>query len=303
MELTEKFEIDNCKNKISYNIIHDDIPLKMSPDLIDAIKYLLWYVPDIASIQSRENELVSNILYDDFTFLEIMKYMKLRDEDVWFAEEIPKEIEKVYLHSVCTNSQKIVMTKGENETKTSAVLRHIRNAIAHGYFNIVEDLIVGFDYKPVTKHEEKCTAFFKINPTNLLMALKSLDNELTSKQLVTLALKNNGYHVAKYEENFETSERFDLYARKGSNQYAIELHPYNSQEKIHHQDVLNMIERFEGMFRDLKTVLVINSSFLLEESKDELLQHEVIILDVKNIKKMLAGRDMLSGIVRDNKFK
>ena len=53
------------------------------------------------------------------------------------------------------------MTKGENETKTSAVLRHIRNAIAHGYFNIVENLIVGFDYKPVNKYEEKCTAFLK----------------------------------------------------------------------------------------------------------------------------------------------
>lgn len=303
MELTDKFEVDDCKNKISYNIIHGDIPIKMSPDLVDAIKYLLWYVPDIASIQSRDNELVSNILYDDFTFLEIMKYMKLRDEDVWFADEVPEAIEKIYRNSICTNSQKIVMTKGEKETKTSAVLRHIRNAIAHGYFNIVENLIVGFDYKPVNKHEEKCTAFFKIDPTNLLMALKSLDNELTSTQLVTLALKNNGYHVGKYEENFETSERFDLYARKGSQKYAIELKSYNAQEKIHHQDVLDMIASFEGMFRDLKTVLVINSSFLLEESKDELLKHDVIILDVKNIKKMLAGRDMLSEIVRDNKIK
>ena len=109
--------------------------------------------------------------------------------------------------------------------------------------------------------------FFKIDPTNLLMALKSLDNELTSTQLVTLALKNNGYHVGKYEENFETSERFDLYARKGSQKYAIELKSYNAQEKIHHQDVLDMIASFEGMFRDLKTVLVINSSFCLKSQK------------------------------------
>lgn len=301
MELTEKFEIDNCKNKTEYSIVHKDIPLKMSNDFVEAIKYLLWYVPDIASVQSHDNELISNILYDDYTFLEIMKYMKLRDEDVLFTDAIPEHIENAYKHRICTNSQKIVMTKGENETKTSSVLRHVRNAIAHGYFNIVDDLIIGFDYKQINKYEEKCTAIFKINPTNLLMALKHVDNELTSRNLVTLALEKNNYFVGPYKENHSVNERFDLYARKGQYQYAIELEPYNAQEKIHHQDVLEMIQRFDGMFRDLKTVLVINSSFLLEESKDELLKHDVIILDVKNIKKMLAGRDMLAEIVRDNK--
>lgn len=303
MELTEKFEIDNCKTKTKYSIFHKNIPLKMNDDLVSAIQYLLWYVPDIASVQSRDNELVSNILYDDFTFLEIMKYMKLRDEDVLFTDEIPKIIEDAYRHEICTNSQKIVMTKSDDETKTSAVLRHIRNAIAHGYFNVVDELIIGFDYKPINKHEEKCTGIFKINPSNLLMALQSLDSELTSTQLVSLALKKNDYFVDKYEENFKVSERFDLYARKGNNQYAIELESYDQKDKIPHQDVIEMIDRFEGMFRDLNPVLVINSSFLSEDSKDELLKHEVIILDVKNIKKMLNGRDMLAEITRDNKSK
>lgn len=300
MELTEKFEIDNCKNKIKYNIMHKNVPIKMSEDLIDAIKYLLWYVPDIASIQSHDNELISNILYDDYTFLEIMKAMQLRDEDVLFTDVIPTYIEEAYKKEICTNSQKIIMTKGDNETKTTSLLRHIRNAIAHGYFNIVEDLIIGFDYKQINKYEEQCKGIFKINPTNLLSALKNLDNELNTRKLVSHALETTGYFVGPYEENFEPNERFDLYARKGSNSYAIELESYSLQDFIKHEDVLNMITRVEGMFRELKPVLIINSSFLSEESKDELLKHNVIILDVKNIKKMLNGRDMLAEIERDN---
>ena len=43
-------------------------------------------------------------------------------------------------------------------------------------------------------------------------------------------------------------------------------------------------------------MLVINTSFLKEESKNELIAADVLILDVKNIKKMLKGRDMIREI-------
>ena len=33
MELTEKFEKDNCKNPVEYSIIHKEIPIKMSSEI------------------------------------------------------------------------------------------------------------------------------------------------------------------------------------------------------------------------------------------------------------------------------
>lgn len=54
MELTKKFELQNCKNKIKYKIIHNEIPISLDKNLDEAIKYLLWYVPNINSEQAKK---------------------------------------------------------------------------------------------------------------------------------------------------------------------------------------------------------------------------------------------------------
>ena len=40
MELTEKFEKDNCKNPREYSLIHKEIPIKLSSDMWAALAYL-----------------------------------------------------------------------------------------------------------------------------------------------------------------------------------------------------------------------------------------------------------------------
>ncbi len=296
MKLTEKFELDSCKNIKKYSLIHKEIPLPMTKDLWEAISYLLWYVPDISSVQSKSNELVSNILYDDYTFLEIMSYMKLRDEDVLFTDKIDLDIVNFYKKGICTNSQKLIFTKSDNETKAQSMLRHIRNAIAHGSFNIVDDLIIGFDTKSIDKYREVVTGIFKIVPKNLLMALRKINEDLTSRRLVTIALEKCGYEVEEYLEEFQPSTRFDLYAKKDDMRYAIKVKNYDSKDEIDHNFVLDMINNLEGVLGKVKPLLVINTSFLTEKSKITLRNHDIIILDVKNIKKMLDGRDMISEI-------
>lgn len=293
MQLTEKFELDSCKERKEYSLIHKKVPLPMTKDLWEAISYLLRYVPDISSIQSKSNELISNMQYDTYTFLEIMSYMKLRDEDVLFTDKIDPDIVKAYKKSICTNSQKLIMTVGDNETKAQAMLRHIRNAIAHGSFNIVDDLIIGFDVKPIDKYREACTGIFKINPTNLLMALRKINEDLTSRRLITIALEKCGYKVEPYQEEYQMSNKFDLYAKKAHRRYAIEIRNYESKDEIDHNFVMESIKNFEGILEGVKPLLVINTSFLSEKSRTALQTHDVIILDVKNIKKMLDGRDMI----------
>lgn len=297
MELTEKFEKDNCKNPREYSIIHKEIPIKMSSDMRAALAYLLWYVPDISSIQSKSNELISNMEYDHYTFIEIMAYMDLRDEDCLFTEKIDEEIACEYKKRICTNSQKLILTQSDGETKTESMLRHIRNAIAHGSFNIVDDLLVGFDEKNIGKDQTRTTAIFKIKPKNLLNALKMLNEDLTNQKLISKALKNTKYRVEVYKESFERSNKFDLYAKKNDKRYAIEIRNYKSQRDIDKGFARKLANNFKNLKDErVRPLLVINTSFLKEESKNELIAADVLILDVKNIKKMLKGRDMIREI-------
>lgn len=297
MELTEKFEKDNCKNPREYSIIHKEIPIKMSSDMWAALAYLLWYVPDISSIQSKSNELISNMEYDHYTFIEIMAYMDLRDEDCLFTEKIDEEIACEYKKRICTNSQKLILTQFDGETKTESMLRHIRNAIAHGSFNIVDDLLVGFDEKNIGKDQTRTTAIFKIKPKNLLNALKMLNEDLTNQKLISKALKNTKYRVEVYKESFERSNKFDLYAKKNDKRYAIEIRNYKSQRDIDKGFARKLANNFKNLKDErVRPLLVINTSFLKEESKNELIAADVLILDVKNIKKMLKGRDMIREI-------
>ena len=66
MQLSKKFELQRCKNKISYEIKHEEIPIKLDSNLDEAIKYLLWYVPNINSEQAKKEDLLTNLEYDDY---------------------------------------------------------------------------------------------------------------------------------------------------------------------------------------------------------------------------------------------
>ncbi len=308
VKITNKFEQESCSNKVKYSLIHKKIPLEISPELMRSIEYLLWYVPDISSIQSRDNEMVSNYLYDDFTFENIAEFMNLNDEDVLFTDEISKGLENFYKYEICPHKQKIIMTKSSSETKTSATLRHIRNAIAHGSFTIVGDLLVGFDYRNTFgEDDDECTAIFKIDPKNLLKALENLDSQLTSEALVKRALETCDYTVKNWQNKKDKKHSFDLFAEKGENKFAIEIKKYKSDvysegDYITQKQVEELVDKFKGIFKNINMLLVINTSLLSDDSKDYLLNPSVIIMDPKNIKKLLAGRDILGEIIRDRKY-
>ena len=297
MELTDKFEFDSCKNKVEYSIEHKNVPIRLSDELREAIYYLLWYVPNIKSEQSKENELLLNPRYDDFIFIEIMKAMDLKDEDVLFTENISYYVVKPFLKEICTQSPKIIMTISNGETKTMAVLRHIRNAIAHGNFNVIDNIVVGFDLK---KNEEitEYRGFFKLNPNNLLDALRKIQFDYNSQKLISQAFHRNGYFIEIYQEKYQRSHEFELFAKKNGKKYAIDIKNYAYKEVVDRDFINKLIDQYENLMDDITPLLIINTSYLDEDSKEELLDHEVIILDVKNIKKMMSGRDMVSEIER-----
>lgn len=302
MQITDKFEINKTNKLMDFSIRHKEIPIKLSPDLDEAIKMLLWYVPNITSEQAKANPLLLNPEYDDYIFKDIMSSMKLEDRDVLFTEEIGENLANKFRGKLSVDEQKLVMTLADDsETKTMALLRHIRNAIAHGNFNVINDLVIGFDIKRFGEKIEY-RAVFKINPTNLLKALRKINLDFTTEEFIAKAFRKSGYRVEPFQEEFERSHRFDLYAKKDDKRFAIEIRNYDFEKKLREDFIKEMIGKISGMDTRLRPILIINSSYLTEKSKDDLIENEVIILDIKNIKKMQKGRDMVGEILREQEI-
>ena len=289
------FEFENCKKKVPYTIEHKKKPLDLTREMTKNLEYLLWYVPNINSAQSQENELTSSLNFENFVFGIIKNYMNLENKDVAFLEYIDRDIVKFYDKKICPHSQKIILTKSEGESKTDCLLRHIRNSLAHGNFNIVEDMLVGFDYKYGPGGEEICTGIFKIFPKNLLRGLSSLDEEVTAEGLAQIALQRTGYQLERFK-NEDKDTSFDFYVKKGSKRYALEIKKYRNTEVLSEKEVQKLLDKFSGLYDKIIPVLFINTSFLKKETKEKLKKERVIILDIKNILKMLDGRDILGEI-------
>lgn len=289
------FQFEDCEKKVSYSIKHEDKPLKLSEEMTKNLEYLLWYVPNINSAQSQENELTSSLNFENFVFGIIKNYMSLENKDVAFLEYIDNDIVKFYEKKICPHSQKIILTKSEGESKTDCLLRHIRNSLAHGNFNIVEDMLVGFDYKFGPGGQEICTGIFKIFPKNLLRGLSSLDEEVTAEGLAQIALQRTGYELERFN-NEDRDTSFDFYVKKGSKRYALEIKKYRDTEVLSEKEVQKLLDKFSGLYEKIIPVLFVNTSFLRKETKEKLKKERVIILDIKNILKMLEGRDILGEI-------
>ncbi len=243
----------------------------------------------------KGNDKKSSLNFENFVFGIIKNYMNLENKDVAFLEYIDRDIVKFYDKKICPHSQKIILTKSEGESKTDCLLRHIRNSLAHGNFNIVEDLLVGFDYKYGPGGEEICTGIFKIFPKNLLRGLSSLDEEVTAEGLAQIALQRTGYQLERFK-NEDKDTSFDFYVKKGSKRYALEIKKYRNTEVLSEKEVQKLLDKFSGLYDKIIPVLFINTSFLKKETKEKLKKERVIILDIKNILKMLDGRDILGEI-------
>ncbi len=289
------FQFEDCEKKVSYSIKHEDKPLKLSEEMTKNLEYLLWYVPNINSAQSQENELTSSLSFENFVFGIIKNYMNLENKDVAFLDYIDPDIVKFYDKKICPHSQKIILTKSEGESKTDCLLRHIRNSLAHGNFNLVEDMLVGFDYKFGPGGQEICTGIFKIFPKNLLRGLSSLDEEVTAEGLAQIALQRTGYDLERFN-NDDRDTSFDFYVKKGSKRYALEIKKYKDTEVLSEKEVQKLLDKFSGLYEKIIPVLFVNTSFLKKETKEKLKKERVIILDIKNILKMLEGRDILGEI-------
>ena len=315
---------DNCHMQ-SYNIIHEPIPIglfldrkeqnqkeKLNPEQIEEfaslnimLQRLLWYIPNLKnSIQSTiKLEIIDNEIFDDFCFDFILKQMNMTRSDVNWTngsdiKDIVENKEYNYEALVCTNCQKIIFQRNPKETLTTNLLRHLRNACAHGNFTLIrtntgKKMFVGKDI-----YDKKKTAFIKIFPDELLKALElleSVDKETREPQfkemLLQYAMENCGYEII---QQTGLNKRCDILAQKNGKLFAFEIKSCKNFTKVQLDREISFINeyRHETKFEGT-AVLLCDTPNLNPEFKDILKQQNIVLLDQSNLKSFLEGIDVL----------
>lgn len=293
----QPFEFDcNMGKKVPFSLIHKPRPLNLSKELTLSIEYLLWYVPNINSIQSEKNPLIEKKLYENFTFQLLMEEMGMSKEDTLFLDKIEDSIVDYYKDEICCHCQKIILTQADGETKSSSLLRHTRNSIAHGLFNIVDDMFIGFDLRELDpqKNGYNCTGIVKIRPKSLIKALALLDEELTHEKLAEKAFVRCGYKIIENDRD-KPSLPFDFSMEKNGKKFAVEVKKFNVEGLITPPQVEELEHHFTQK-TPITNVLLVDSGKLSKEAKIHLQNKSIVILDQSNIEDLLLGLDVLSNI-------
>lgn len=289
----------NNPNKIRYNIMHNPKPIDLIPELRESIERLLWYVPGIESVQSYENYLIDNPLYSEAVFDVVLENMQMsRIQDVKIVETISASDKEFYDNEICTSCQKMILTRvrnykgtGREETITRAMLRHLRNSIAHGSFTVVDNLVFFRDiYKGITK------AIIKIDVLSLDRALKQIEdyNGITQEIVIAKVFEKLGFNVER--EVSLGRINIDMVLKKNDKTYAVEIKQSN-QRTLGYQD--NLVKNAISQLTVYKAYglipIFIYDKMRASDRAKELLKNEgIILLDRKDIGELVKMNDIIS---------
>ena len=281
----------SSRREKNYQIHHSPRPIKLSDEMDSVIKKLLWYTPNIDSYQSDKNELISDKIYDEFSFTYIMDQMGMKESrDVrWIGQKevISKEDWEFFEGEICTNCQKIIVAKYSTLSKINTLLTTIRNSIAHGHFAIVEDYIIGFNLKLSSKDPEGLRkAIIKIKPKPLLLALEKLASPMGKELLLAYAFRKVGYDVTEPKNR---SRDFDLCLEKNGKKYVIEIKSYRGNTYLHPKHIEIFLKRAEKALPGVERVLLVDTSRVTKSVKQ--LESKIKgfrIVDINDVKLLLC---------------
>lgn len=280
----------------TYKIDHRPKPKDWDKDLLDSIQMLLWYIPNIDSVQSKPSSLIRNKAYDNIFFAYILEVLGMTDDDVKFinqGQEIDKKTWDYYHDEICTSCQKILLVRRPYNTKTENLLRCIRNSVAHGDFNLVWDTFIGFN-----EYKGERNAIIKLKPKKLLVALNTslTVSELSRNQMVERILRKNGYEVEREPaiRGPKSTIRPDLIVRKNDKTYIIEFKrgckgAYMPPEIF--AQILKKISEYEDIIKEPNTelVLILDDTRLTKASRDLIREKKNLkVIDINIMKDMTA---------------
>lgn len=142
------------------------------------VNFYMYYAPNINSAQSRgriENQEASRVLKKMLSKTNMDKttrFLKIIQPQSWVKANLESDV-------IDFESLRILCNKMKNETELTALLRHIRNAFAHGYIYVWKKkrgtyvILVDFD-----RQKNKRTAMILVT-YNILEQWKAiLENEM-----------------------------------------------------------------------------------------------------------------------------
>ncbi len=290
------------RNEKTYETQHNPKPMDWAREVSESISSLLWYIPNIDSVQSYKDELIENKVYDDLTFDYICSYLEMsKVKDFLFLENkavIHEDLWNFYRGEICTNCQKVILTQYSNQTKTKTLLRCIRNAVAHGDFTIVDDMLIGFN---VNKQGGK-KAIIKIKYKKLRDSLKTIRTAYSKEIIIANALNKIGYNTLIKEPLIKIGNKIirpDIIAKKDNTTYVFEIKVLKNTRYLSKEILdryISQVMWYKTCFNDekIKFVFVFDTSRLTKTLKEYLKGlNEMIVMDINEIIKLSYGQDIL----------
>lgn len=296
-----------CNNtqKVPFSLIHKPKPIELVPQLRRSIERMLWYIPGINSIQSYDNYLIDDPIYSNAVFEIIAETIKISlDTDVKIKNyyKLDQLDEKFFSKDLCLSCQKILLTRNKkmNETNLRALLRHIRNAIAHGSFTVIGDLVYFKDTNkfrdPKTQEETLVTtAIIKVDILALDKVLKQVEeyDGITQQKVLAKVFLNLGYRVQM--EVKRGKKVLDLILEKNGKKYGVEI---KESPKSLSNNLDNLIERLLARMVEYKElnlipVFVFDRDLISFKAKSLLKSNNVIVLDRQNVAELVEKKDIL----------
>ncbi len=291
-----------CRNVKKYNTQHNPKPMVWAQEVSESISSLLWYIPNIDSVQSYKDELIENKVYDNLTFDYICSSLGMSEEkDFLFLNNkavISEDLWDFYQGEICTHCQKAILTQYSSHTKTKTLLRCIRNAVAHGDFNIVDDMLIGFN---VNKQGEK-KAIIKIKYKELRNSLKTIRECYSKEIIIANALNKIGYNTKVNGKPIKMGNKIikpDIIAKKDDITYVFEIKVIKKTRYLNKKILdryLSQVMSYKLGFHDekIKIVLVFDTSRLTKSLKEYLEGFKsVIVMDINGIIELSYGEKIL----------
>lgn len=288
----------NQTNKVKYNIKHSPKPINLIPELRESIESLLWYVPGIESVQSYDSYLIDEPLYSEVVFEFILEIMQMsRIQDVKVVSGIIEERDKrFYKNEICINCQKMIFNRINNykqtqkkETITRAMLRHLRNSIAHGSFTVVNGLVFFRD----TNKDGNTTAILKIDILSLNKALKQIENNkgITQERIISKVFKKLGFTVI-------LNQRWryaDMILERNGSMYAVGIKSCGLVRSGYQDQILKSVISQFNLYKssEMIPVLIYDKIRISEKAKQRLKSEGIILLDRKDIGELVRINDII----------
>lgn len=295
-------------NLNQYECIHNPQPIPLSGSFLYAIEMLLWYIPNIDSVQSEKVDLITEEVFDEFTYKFFLENMNLSDSDIcWYRrdrgknaqvkQEIPQDLWDFYHDELCDNCQKMMIVVQKSQSRVHNILRCVRNCIAHGDFYIVGDNIIGFNSMSENEQTIK-TAIVKFKPSVLLQTLQKMQHIYVREHLFAFAFEKVGYTI-EYGSRTRMDDAwfmFDFEMRKDNRIYAVEIKSERYGQYFKDEEIDRMVSRYGKALtgREITLVIVVDKSKLKAAHKEKLQNQGFTIIDKTSVKDLLNGIDVLN---------